>query len=65
MSSITPRTYMGDELLNYKSMDCYVHFVSGWVREILVLAPPSEDLRVVISKVSSLLICLLSMLYCP
>ena len=53
---ITPSPYTGDELLNYKSMDCYVHFLSGWVREILVLAP-SEDLRVVISKVSSLLIC--------
>ena len=34
-----PSQYSGEDLVNYKSMDCYVHFVSGWVREILVKAP--------------------------
>ncbi len=32
----TPSRYTGEDLLNYKSLDCYIHFVSGWVREVLV-----------------------------
>ena len=42
--------YTGDYLLNYKSMDCYKNFLSGWVREILVKAV-DEKKRVVIAKV--------------
>ena len=49
---LTPSPYSGEDLVNYKSMDCYVNFLSGWVREILVKAP-SDRLRVVIAKVSS------------
>ena len=48
---ITPSPYTGDDLMNYKSMDCYNHFLSGWVREILVKVP-KDDLRLVIAKVS-------------
>ena len=32
----TPSRYTGEQLQNYKSLDCYVNFVSGWVREVLV-----------------------------
>ncbi len=28
----SPSPYTGDNLLNYKSMDCYQNFLSGWVR---------------------------------
>ena len=45
-----PSPYTGDDLLNYKSMDCYKNFLSGWVREILVKAV-GEKKRVVIAKV--------------
>ncbi len=49
---ITPSPYYtGDDLLNYKSMDCYNNFLSGWVREILVKVP-KDDVRLVIAKVS-------------
>ena len=47
---VTPSPYSGDDLVNYKSMDCYINFLSGWVREILVRAP-SNNLRVIIAKV--------------
>ncbi len=29
----TPSPYTGEDLLNYKSLDCYVNFISGWVRK--------------------------------
>ena len=32
----TPSPYTNEELLNYKSLDPYINFVSGWVREVLV-----------------------------
>ena len=32
----TPSQYTGDDLLNYKSLDCSLNFVSGWVREVMV-----------------------------
>ena len=35
---------------NYKSLDCYVNFVSGWVRVVLVRKV--NDKRVIIAKVS-------------
>ena len=44
-------SYTGEELLNYKSLDCYVNFISGWVREVLVKG--FDKKRVVIAKVSS------------
>ena len=46
----SPSRYTGDDLLNYKSMDCYKNFLSGWVKEILVKAV-DEKKRVVIAKV--------------
>lgn len=52
---VTPSPYTGEDLVNYKSMDCYRHFLAGWVREILVKSP-NETCRVVIAKVSILLI---------
>ncbi len=45
----TPSPYTGEDLLNYKSLDCYVNFISGWVREVLVKS--FDDKRVVIGKV--------------
>ena len=33
---LNPSPYSADDLHNYKSLDCYVNFISGWVREILV-----------------------------
>ena len=33
---LNPSPYTNKDLQNYKSMDCYVNFVSGWVRELLV-----------------------------
>ena len=36
--------------MNYKSLDCYINFVSGWVREVFVRKV--NDKRVVIVKVS-------------
>ena len=33
---VTPSPYTGEDLMNYKSLDCYVNFISGWVREVLV-----------------------------
>ena len=56
---LTPSPYTGDELLNYKSLDCYRNFLSGWVREVLVMpvAATSEsdsdghEKRVIFGKV--------------
>ena len=48
---VTPSPYTSEDLVNYKSMDCYVNFLSGWVREVMVKAP-SDHLRVVIARVS-------------
>ena len=49
---VTPSPYSGEQLVNYKSLDCYVNFLSGWVREILV--KPVEANRVIIAKVGLL-----------
>ena len=46
---VTPSPYTGKDLVNYKSLDCYINFLSGWVREILV--KQQGDNRVVIAKV--------------
>ena len=34
--AFSPSPYTGEDLLNYKSLDCYRRFVAGWVREVLV-----------------------------
>ena len=47
---LTNSPYSGKDLVNYKSMDCYVNFFLGWVKEILAKAP-RDRLRVVIVKV--------------
>ncbi len=44
----TPSRYTGEDLLNYKSLDCYINFVSGWVREVLVKT--FDEKRVVLGK---------------
>lgn len=51
---LTPSPYSGNELRNYKSMDCYRNFLAGWVRDIHVMSVTVEstDTRVVISKVT-------------
>ena len=45
--------YSKEDLLNYKSMNCYVNFLSGWVREVLVKTVADNRLRIVIAKVSA------------
>ncbi len=45
----TPSRYTGEDLLNYKSLDCYVNFVSGWVREVMVKV--FDQRRVVLGKI--------------
>ena len=45
----TPSRYTGEDLLNYKSLDCYINFVSGWVREVMVKV--FDQKRVVLGKV--------------
>ena len=47
---VNPSPYTGEDLMNYKSLDCYINFVSGWVREVFVRKV--NDKRVVIIKVS-------------
>ena len=47
---VNPSPYTGEDLMNYKSLDCYIYFVSGWVREVFVRKV--NDKRVVIVKVS-------------
>ena len=46
---LTPSPYTKEDLLNYKSLDCYNNFASGWVREVLVKC--FDDKRLVIAKV--------------
>ena len=51
---VTPSPYSGEDLLNYKSLDCYRNFLSGWVREVLVRAVidgEGVEKRVVTAKV--------------
>ena len=47
---LSPSPYTSNDLLNYKSLDCYVNFISGFVREVLV--KEICDKRTVIAKVS-------------
>lgn len=52
---VTPSPYSGNDLLNYKSLDCYRNFLSGWVREVLVMPivtdSDGQEKRVLIAKV--------------
>jgi len=48
-----PSAYSKEDLLNYKSMDCYVNFLSGWMREVLVKTVADNRLRIIIAKVSA------------
>ena len=34
----SPSPYTGQDLLNYRSLECYQRFAAGWVKEILVSA---------------------------
>ena len=33
---VTPSPYTGKDVVNYKSLNGYITFLSGWVKEILV-----------------------------
>ena len=46
---LTPSPYSQEDLLNYKSLDCYRNYIAGWVREVAV--KQFEDKCVVIGKV--------------
>lgn len=48
---LSPSPYTKEDLLNYKSLDCYQNFVRGWVREVLVKTVDAK--RIVIGKVSA------------
>ena len=46
---LTPSPYSEKDMLNYKSIDSYRHFVQGWVR--MVMVKEAGDKRIVIGKV--------------
>ena len=46
----SPSPYTGNDLMNYKSLECYQRFTAGWVREVLVV--PEGEKRLVTAKVS-------------
>ena len=51
---VTPSPYSGEDLLNYKSLDCYRNFLSGWVREVLVMSVTDDKIvekRIITAKV--------------
>ena len=51
---VTPSPYSGEDLMNYKSLDCYRNFLSSWVREVLVRSVTDDqgmEKRVVTAKV--------------
>ena len=48
---VSPSPYTGEALQNYKSLDCYLRFVSGWVYSLLVSVVPSNGNRIVTAKV--------------
>ena len=62
---VTSSPYSGEELLNYKSLDCYQNFLSGWVREILVKSVTNKEgvkKRIIIAKVCTIK-CFLDMMH--
>ena len=50
----SPSPYTQEALENYKSLDCYQRFKAGWVKDVLV--KDFADNRIVIAKVSLLLL---------
>jgi len=51
---ITPSPNTGEQLLSYKSLDCYQNFLAGWVREVMVRAVfdcDGVEKRLLIAKV--------------
>ena len=46
---LNPSPYSAEDLQNYKSLDCYTNFTSGWVREVLVRVIDAK--RLIIAKV--------------
>ncbi|KAL9950729.1 hypothetical protein ACROYT_G043277 [Oculina patagonica] len=42
--------YTKDQLMNYKSLDCYQNFANGWVRE--VFSKKFDEIRLLIGKVN-------------
>ena len=46
---LSPSVYTSEDLLNYKSIESYNNFVSGWVRKVFVKVFGSK--RVLIAKV--------------
>ena len=49
-----PSQYSGEDLLNYKSLDCYQNFLSGWVRKVLVMSVTDDKgvkKRIITAKV--------------
>ena len=45
---LSPSPYTSNDLLNYKSLDCYVNFISGFV----ILVKEICDKRAIIANVS-------------
>ena len=41
--AFSPSAYTGEQLANYKSLECYQRFVNGWVREVAVCVPAVND----------------------
>ena len=54
--------YTQEALENYKSLNCYQRFIAGWLRDVLV--KDIADNRIVIAKVSLLLLAKISSLCC-
>ena len=52
--AFSPSPYTGEDLLNYKSLECYQRFVAGWVRDVLV-TEYGDDKRIMTGKVSILI----------
>ena len=51
--AFSPSPYTGEDLLNYKSLDCYQRFVAGWVRDVFA-TEYGDDKKVMTGKVSIL-----------
>ncbi len=52
---LTPSSYSGQDLLNYKSVESSMNFLAGWVREVFaksLVTPEGARIGVVITKVS-------------
>ena len=43
----TSSAYTQDQLMDYKNMDCYQKFTSGWVKEVYVKKGPDERMMII------------------